>query len=131
MRRNEQQTKYAKMWNETGIDFIIAPSNPAAATAHGETVWDGYTGVWNALDHTAVAFPVTTVQASDTYGNFPRRNKAPLTEKDAYYINAYKAGPSKYANAPVALQVIGRRHTEEKMLKVVEVVHSILSSNTE
>lgn len=117
------------MWNETGIDFIIAPSNPAAATAHDETGWDGYTGVWNGLDHTALVFPVTAVQDSDTYENFPRLRKEPLGERDQHYIDAYEKGPSKYANAPVALQVITRRHTEEKALKALEIVEEIINSS--
>jgi len=123
------QTKYAEMWNNTGIDFILSPANPAAATAHDETGWDGYTGVWNLLDYSAVTFPVTTVEVSDTYENIPRRSEAPFGVRDAKYIAAYAQGPSKYAHAPVALQVITRRHTEEKVLKVVEIVQGILSSN--
>ena len=114
------------MWNETEIDFIIAPANPAAATAHDETQWDGYTGVWNALDHTAVTFPVTTVQDTDTYENFPRLHKESLGTKDQLYIDAYKDGPSKYANAPVALQIITRKHTEEKALKAVELLLEVI-----
>jgi amidase len=129
MRRNDQQTKYAEMWNKTGIDFILAPANPASATSHDETRWDGYTGVWNALDHTAITFPVTNVRASDTYENFPRLSEKPLGLKDEYYIAAYKEGTKKYVNAPVALQVIGRRHTEEKMLKVVEIVENLLKGS--
>lgn len=117
------------MWNETGVDFIIAPSNPAAATAHDETRWDGYTGVWNGLDHTAVVFPVTSVQPSDTYENFPRLRKEPFGERDQWYIDAYYEGPSKYANAPVALQLITRRHTEEKALKALEILEGIITSN--
>ncbi|CAG8978766.1 hypothetical protein HYALB_00012498 [Hymenoscyphus albidus] len=127
--RTKQQTAYASMWNETGVDFIIAPSNPAAATAHDETGWDGYTGVWNGLDHTAVVFPVTSVQQTDTYENFPRLRKEPLGERDLHYIDAYKNGPSKYANAPVALQLITRKHTEEKALKAVELVEGIIGSS--
>lgn len=129
MRRNDQQTKYAAQWNEAGIDFILAPANIAAAPAHGESRYNGYTEVWNGLDYTAVTFPATTVQDSDTYENFPRISETPLSERDAYYIDAYKPGPTKYRNAPVALQVIGRRHEEEKMLKVTEVVQSILGVN--
>lgn len=116
------------MWNSTGVDFILAPAYPAAAPAHDETRWDGYTGVWNTLDYTAITFPVTTVKDSDTYDNFPRKNETPLTVQDAFYINTYKPGPPKYANAPVALQIIGRRHTEEKVLRAVEVVKAALSS---
>jgi len=116
------------MWNETGVDFILSAANPAAATAHDETGWDGYTGVWNNLDHTAMTFPVTHVKETDTYENIPRISETPLGARDALYIKAYKRGPSKYVHAPVALQVITRRHTEEKVLKVVEVVQEILKS---
>ncbi|KAL3426827.1 hypothetical protein PVAG01_00336 [Phlyctema vagabunda] len=127
--RNAQQTKYAEMWNTTGIDFILAPANPAAAPAHDEGRWGGYTGVWNALDHSAVTFPVSTVQDSDTYENFPPRSETSLGDMDAYYIDMYKEGPRKFSNAPIALQVIGRRHTEERMLKVVEVVQQIIAGS--
>lgn len=127
MRRNEQQTKYAAQWNQSGVDFILAPANQAAAPAHDEARYNGYTEVWNGLDYTALTFPMSTVQGSDTYENFPRQSEEPLNVRDAYFINAYKPGPKKYRNCPVALQVVGRRHEEEKMLKVTEVVQGILA----
>lgn len=130
IRRNEQQTKYAALWNDTAVDFILAPANQAAAPAHDEARYNGYTEVWNGLDYTALTFPVTTVQDSDTYDNFPRQSEEPLNERDAYFIHAYKPGPSKYRNCPVALQIIGRRHQEEKTLKMAEVVQSILALST-
>ncbi|KAH8592815.1 glutamyl-tRNA amidotransferase-like protein subunit A [Bisporella sp. PMI_857] len=141
--REKQQLAYAKQWNETGCDFLISPVNPCAATAHDETWWDGYTGVFNALDHSACSFPVTFVQPTDTYSNYPLRSSTPLGPKDQFYIDKYtkpgytaagyrgdgKVGPEKYKNAPVALQAVTRRHTEEKLLSVVELIRGLLDSD--
>lgn len=48
-----------------------------------------------------------------------------MSEEDAVYKEYYKEGeegPKKYWGAPVPLQLIGRRFTEEKLLGVLERV---------
>jgi amidase len=127
MHRTRLQNAYAEMWNKTDVDFILCPVHPAAAPAHDETRWDAYTGVWNLLDYSAVSFPVTDVRDTDSWERFPRRSEVPLSKEDAWYIRAWmEGGAKKYKNAPVALQVVGRRLEEEKVLGIVEVVKKCL-----
>ena len=115
--RNELQIAYAKQWNESGIDCIICPANASVASAHGESKYWGYSSVFNILDYSAAIFPVGTVEEGDTWANFPRAKAA--GKDDVLFERIYK-GPGKYANAPVALQLVGRRFREEEVLGMVE-----------
>lgn len=114
-------------WSEPAqsFDFILAPGNATPALPHGamhDAVSScGYTFLWNLLDYSAGILPVTKVDA----------------EKDALSKNwkpsngiekgAYKHYDSvKMAGLPVAVQVVGRRLTEEKTLACMQVVEDAL-----
>ena len=115
IRRNELQTAYAEQWNAAGIDAIICPVAPTVASAHGESLYWGYTSVFNILDYSCVVFPVGTVLDSDTWANYPRENSKTMTELDSTFRDFYR-GPEKYKDAPVALQLVTRRLREEQAL---------------
>lgn len=68
-RRYEYQAKYLAYWTSTAdrtksgdpVDAIIAPVAPTASYRRGEGMYPGYTGVFNVLDFSVAAVPVTTV----------------------------------------------------------------------
>ncbi|KAL9115972.1 MAG: hypothetical protein Q9227_000340 [Pyrenula ochraceoflavens] len=106
-------------------DFILCPVNATPALPHGamkDAVSScGYTFLWNLLDYTAGVMPVTKVdpvkdQLHDGW-------KAPnCIAKGAYrHYNSHKM-----AGLPCAIQVVGRRLEEEKVLKcMMEVENSL------
>lgn len=125
--RNALQLAYAAQWNAAGIDALLCPANPSVASAHGESQYWGYSSAFNILDYSATILPVGVVETGDTWSNFPRQ-KGVFGEEDAFFEEAYRAGPSKYADAPVALQLVGRRYREEQVLAIAERIVRDLES---
>ncbi|KAI1609507.1 amidase signature domain-containing protein [Exophiala viscosa] len=107
------------------FDFILCPGNATPALPHGamhDAVSScGYTFLWNLLDYTAGIVPVTKVDAhKDRLNNTFRA-------ANGVERGAYKHYDSvKMAGLPCAVQVVGRRLTEEKVLGYMKVVEDTL-----
>ncbi|KAF9873245.1 hypothetical protein CkaCkLH20_09408 [Colletotrichum karsti] len=115
--RDLYRQAYAKAWSKTAegdgveVDVILCPASFGVATPHGQSRYWGYTSIWNLLDYPGAVFPVTSVdlvkdQKDDHY--------EPKNAEDQFVYDMYE--PSKYENAPVSLQIVGRRHYDEKVL---------------
>ena len=137
MTRNELQQAYLDAWNATitssadgalPMDCIIMAVSPWAAPRLGvtqEKFYVGYTGVVNYLDFCACTFPVTSVDKdADTAVDMVEFEKKSLGDLDTRIMGDYDA--EFYHGAPVALQVVGRRLEEEKVLEMVGVVRKVL-----
>ncbi|CAH0023853.1 unnamed protein product [Clonostachys rhizophaga] len=105
------------------LDAIIAPVTATAAIRHNQLRYYGYSTVTNFLDFSSVAVPVTFADKSiDTKkGDFQ-----PLTDIDKEVQAEYD--PEAYHGAPVAIQVIGRRLTEEKVMAIAEEIGRLLGN---
>lgn len=108
------------------FDFILCPGNATPALPHGgmgQAVSScGYTFLWNLLDYAAGIIPVAHVDAvKDALpADFKPSNGI---EKGAYkYYDA-----AQMAGLPIAVQVVGRRLTEEKVLAYMKVVTDSLA----
>lgn len=145
-----QREKYRATWHEwwnkpeQSFDFILSPVNATPALPHGamkEGVSScGYTFLWNLLDYTAGVLPVGKVDrrhdglvAKDAKLSACRkRNVYKGWLKAAGADNAIARGGWKHYDAekmhglPTAVQVIGRRWEEEKVLGYMEVVEEAL-----
>lgn len=119
---------YALQWNNNDVDAIICPASVSVASVHDENRYWGYTCVWNALDYPAAIFPVSRVERTDIWENFPPL-AAPLNAMDAWFRNLYtdSEGPSRYEGAPISLQVVGRRLQGERVLRITKRVVDIMS----
>ncbi|KIX08056.1 uncharacterized protein Z518_02711 [Rhinocladiella mackenziei CBS 650.93] len=109
------------------FDFILCPGNATPALPH-RAMHDavsscGYTFLWNLLDYTAGIVPVAKVDAE--------KDKLSKNFKPANGIEkgAYKHYDSdKMAGLPCAVQVVGRRLTEEKVLAYMKIVTDSLAA---
>jgi len=83
----------------------------------------GYTFLWNLLDYSAGIVPVTKVDAEKDKLS---KNFKPVNgiEKGAY--KHYDS--MKMAGLPCAVQVVGRRLTEEKVLACMKIVENSLKT---
>ncbi|KAI4223238.1 MAG: hypothetical protein L6R36_005581 [Xanthoria steineri] len=120
-RREEYRGRYAEVWNQTAtrtgpngepadmVDVILAPVGPGAAPPLDSAKYWGYTSQWNLLDYPALVFPVSKV---DPDVDKVDKGYEPMNEKDAFNHRLYE--PEKYREAPVSLQLIGRRYEDEK-----------------
>ncbi|KAH8893579.1 amidase [Thozetella sp. PMI_491] len=125
--RDSYREMYARHWSNTAsangkeVDVILCPPSFGAATPHDQSRYWGYTSQWNLLDYPAVVFPVTAV---DPDADKKDESYTPLNEEDKFCYNLYS--PEKYADAPVNLQIVGRRYQEEKVIAaLVEIERAI------
>ncbi|KAF2263076.1 amidase signature enzyme [Lojkania enalia] len=130
-RREAFKAKFFKWWaEEAKMDFMVTPPNATPAVPHDgmrDAVSScGYTFLFNLLDYSAGIIPVTHVdpvldQLPATF-NFKNLNGV---AKGAY--KHYDA--TKMAGLPVAVQVVGRRLEEEKVLTVMERIEDALDKH--
>ena len=150
VKREEYRLKYAELWNQTAsnykmslkdteygdanqeqteeayqdlkdmVDVILCPVGPGAAPPLDCSRYWGYTSQWNLLDYPAVVFPVTQV---DPELDKLEQGYRPRNEQDEYNYNLYE--PEKYRDAPVSLQLVGRRYEDEKVIEALEMIKEI------
>lgn len=118
-KRQAYRNAYASLWNSTStstgpngelegmVDVILSPVGPSAAPKLGTAKWWGYTSQWNLLDYPAVVFPVSKVDVEldrdvEVYNGRNERDK----ENWALWEDG---GAEAYKDAPVSLQLVGRR----------------------
>ncbi|KAK7961233.1 hypothetical protein PG988_012447 [Apiospora saccharicola] len=100
--RDAYRTRYAQAWSQTAND----------ADGSGESRYWGYTANWNLLDYPAAVFPVTKV---DPALDLKDLSYVPKNDQDKFVYDMYTS-PERFRDAPVSLQVVGRRQEEEKVL---------------
>lgn len=102
------------------VDVILCPATAQAAPKLDTARYWGYTAQWNLLDYPAVVFPVSRVsEAADG----AKAEYKPRNEKDKENWELWdKYGAKGYVDAPVSLQIVGRRYEDERVIRALEVV---------
>lgn len=121
--RDAFRTRLAAHWNDSRlltssgrpIDCIISPAAPTLAAPHDTTRWWGYTSYFNLLDYPAAIFPVTRLSSSNYNSTTAYPSNHPSRNDFEEFVRG-QWNPATYENAPVSLQVVGRRLNEEKVL---------------
>lgn len=123
----EYLAQFRKVEAELGreIDAIIAPITPTAAVRHNQFKYYGYASVINLLDFTSVVVPVTW---ADKKKDRKDMGYSPIGELDRVVWEEYNA--DAYDGAPVAVQIVGRRLTEERVMAIAEEVGRLLGNET-
>lgn len=120
IRRNQYKTDYALHWlsleKQYGckIDAILCPAAPGPAPKLGTSKYWSYTSVWNLLDYPGVVFPVTSVRKDDV----EQYTAGHPSEKELW--NDWD--PVDAEGLPIALQLVGRRYEDEKVLEVLRLI---------
>ncbi|KAE8356021.1 Acetamidase [Aspergillus coremiiformis] len=123
----QYQREYLDKWREweeqTGkeLDAIIAPVAPTAAIRHNQFRYYGYASIFNLLDLTSVVVPVTF---ADKTVDHKAGDYQPVNDIDRAVHAEYE--PEVYHGAPVAVQIIGRRLSEERTLAIAEYIGGLL-----
>ncbi|KAL9105334.1 MAG: hypothetical protein Q9227_009479 [Pyrenula ochraceoflavens] len=123
------QSAYLDYWNSTAsltksgkaVDGVICAVAPFAAARPGRYYGLSYTAWVNALDWSAVAVPVTEV---DKGVDRVDEGYRAVGEVDRKTWESYD--PEIYHGTPVAVQIVGKRFEEEKVLALGEVVAEAL-----
>lgn len=142
LRRDEYRAAYAKVWNDSHslgdstspypVDVILCPAGPGAAPPLNHAKYWGYTAQWNLLDYPAFVFPVTQVtpeldvdRIENGTGNGQEKEKktyTPLNAQDEWNHKLYSNNPQAYVDAPVSLQLVGRRYEDEKVFEALQFI---------
>ncbi|RMZ88625.1 hypothetical protein DV736_g4152, partial [Chaetothyriales sp. CBS 134916] len=126
-KREAFRSTWFEWWNkpENEFDFILTAANATPALPHGamhDAVSScGYTFLFNLLDYSAGVMPVTKVD--------PTKDAlaADFKATNGIMKGAYKHyDAQKMAGLPCAVQIVGRRLTEEKTLGYMAVVEEAL-----
>ncbi|KAL1964320.1 hypothetical protein VTN77DRAFT_7140 [Rasamsonia byssochlamydoides] len=123
------QCEYLDKWRELEeklgkeLDAIIAPITPTAAIRHNQFRYYGYAAAINLLDFTSVVVPVTF---ADKTVDVKKEGYQPLNDVDKVVQAEYD--PEAYHGAPVAVQIIGRRLSDERTLAIAEEVGRLLGN---
>jgi Asp-tRNA(Asn)/Glu-tRNA(Gln) amidotransferase A subunit family amidase len=136
-KREAYKARWHEWWNTfgekgDGMDIILTPPNATPAVPHGgmasAAAACGYTFLFNLLDYTAGIVPVTHVDPNkDMLDPSVKINKMNGVARGAY--KHYDA--IKMAGLPVAVQVVGRRLEEEKVLACMEQLEVALEAKGE
>ncbi|PGH11166.1 hypothetical protein AJ79_05008, partial [Helicocarpus griseus UAMH5409] len=147
--RESFRATWHNWWNnpEQGYDFILCPVNATPALPHGAmktaVAACGYTFLWNLLDYSCGVVPVGRVDAiADAIDTSLAAAMDPRLNKYAYLrslreqkmLNGVSLGAWKYYNSekmhglPTAVQIVGRRWEEEKVLGFMAAVEGALEA---
>jgi Asp-tRNA(Asn)/Glu-tRNA(Gln) amidotransferase A subunit family amidase len=129
LKREAYRTEYAQVWNKTAmdgdadsaVDVILCPVGPGAAPPLNNARYWGYTSQWNLLDYPALVFPVTKV---DPEKDLAETDYKPMNEQDEFNHRLYS--PETYVDAPVSLQLVGRRYEDEKVFEALEFMQEVI-----
>jgi len=120
VRREEYRIAYAKLWNDADIDAIICPVGPGVAPKHNTGKWWGYTSQWNLLDYPGLIFPVSQVSVEKDKTD---EKHEPRNERDKENWELWeKYGAEGYVDAPISLQLVGRKFKEEELFEAMETI---------
>ncbi|KAJ9627027.1 hypothetical protein H2203_003487 [Taxawa tesnikishii (nom. ined.)] len=127
--REDYRTQYAAHWNSVSgsvdandlVDVILCPVGPGVAPQIDTSRYWGYTSQWNLLDYPALVFP--TGLKVEPEKDIRQEGYMSRNEKDEYNYNLYEA--EKYRDAPIALQLVGRRYEDEKVIEALELITQV------
>jgi amidase len=134
--REAFRTRLAKRWNETrtrtrsgrAIDIILCPVAPTLAPPHETTKYWGYTSFWNLADYPGVVFPMGHFRSG---GNAEvAAERLPPARNGIEEFVRSQWDPKTYENAPMSLQIVGRRLNEEKVLRALNVIEGAIRAQS-
>ncbi|KAI4121988.1 MAG: hypothetical protein LQ347_006673 [Umbilicaria vellea] len=123
--KREYQKEYMEYWNSTKdltgtdrpVDAFIMPLAPFTAARPKAYHYYGYSTIINTLDYTSCVIPVTIADKSI---DVLEKDFRPVSEQDKVVSGSYDA--EVFDGAHVAVQLVGRRLQEEKVLALAEHV---------
>ncbi|KAK6538563.1 hypothetical protein TWF694_010142 [Orbilia ellipsospora] len=122
-KRDDFRKEYLARWLNAGIDVLLCPVGPGVAPRLGTARYWGYTSLWNLLDYPAAVFPVSQVGSADKV-EWEYAKKSVTNEKDVANIKLWD--PEYFTEAPISLQLVGRRFDDEKILEALTIIQGQL-----
>ncbi|EJD35474.1 amidase [Auricularia subglabra TFB-10046 SS5] len=133
VQREQFRARLLAHWNATAgatgrpVDAVLCPCAPTLAPPHTTVRWWGYTSYWNLADYPAAVFPMGRLDPQDwASASAGAQPAAPRNAVEEFV--AAQWDPATYANAPINLQLVGRRLNEERLLATLQVVEDSLAA---
>ncbi|GAM89787.1 hypothetical protein ANO11243_078260 [Dothideomycetidae sp. 11243] len=128
--KRELCKEYMDYWNSTvkmtgtgrPVDAVLSPVAPFAAARPEKYTYYGYTSWVNTLDYSSAVVPVLK---ADKALDVVDASYKPVNDDDRKTFEGYS--PEIYHGAHVAVQLVGRRLQEEKVLALAEYVGGLLA----
>ncbi|KJX92655.1 fatty-acid amide hydrolase like protein [Zymoseptoria brevis] len=120
-------------WNATEIvsstgrpmDALISPGFHFPAIRHGCAKASNYAAIGAVLDLSTGVFPVTKVCPERDRVDHHHDDWTPMFDGDVEVMENY-IGPEEYKDAPVGLQIMGRRLEEEKVTAMMGLISDVV-----
>ncbi|CAE7223598.1 unnamed protein product [Rhizoctonia solani] len=133
-KRDEFRARALKHWNETErrtksgrpVDAVLCPASATLAPPHWTMRWFGYTAYWNLVDFPAAVFPSGGPFDAGRWKSERRPDRTPPRNSIEEFVEN-QWDPDTYDGAPVALQLVGRRWQEEKLLADLKIVDEVIT----
>ncbi|CUM67338.1 uncharacterized protein PRCAT00005031001 [Priceomyces carsonii] len=121
--RDSGRQDYFSELNKQGIDYILCPTYASVAAKPSTVKYWGYTSLWNILDYPNVVFP--TGLKVDPKLDVVDSEYKPRNDYEAYEYSLY-TDPKDFKDAPIGLQLTGRRYFDEELVKASQVIAKII-----
>ncbi|RDW93323.1 uncharacterized protein DSM5745_00645 [Aspergillus mulundensis] len=125
----DYRKRYLDYWTSTAertgdrpVEALLSPVTPYAGVLPGKFYPSTYTSAVNVLDYASVVIPVTFADKSI---DVVSPSFTALNDEDQMNMKYYDA--EKYHGAPAAVQLIGRRLDEERLLSLAQLVVEALN----
>ncbi|GIZ49108.1 hypothetical protein CKM354_001214700 [Cercospora kikuchii] len=121
VKRDEFRCEFVESWNEQDVDVVLAPCFVGPASKHDTAFYWNYTALWNFVDYPGIVVPTPVkVEGNEKYNG----DWKALSEKDAHVRQLWEEGG--FENAPINLQVIGRRYHDNQLIGIVGELGKVL-----
>lgn len=125
MKREQYRCDFVESWNAQDVDVVIAPCFVGPASKHDSAFYWNYTALWNFVDYPGIVVPSPIrVEGSKTEAGYPE-GWAPLSDRDQHVRRLWEEGG--FENAPINLQVVGRRYHDNMLMGIVGRLSKVLS----
>jgi len=131
VKREAYKVKWHDWWEtEAKVDFLITPPNATPAVPHdgmkNAVASCGYTFLFNLLDYTCGIMPITHVdrQLDALPAGFSTKGMNGVAKGAYMYYDA-----DAMHGLPVAVQIVGQRLEEEKVLSIMSRIEGLLDQS--
>ncbi|CDO93833.1 unnamed protein product [Kluyveromyces dobzhanskii CBS 2104] len=133
--RDDNQLKifeefFKKASSSLGLDFILSPTNVAPAEVPAESFYWGYTSFWNLFDYPNVIFPSGVTHDVELDSGVDEKNLLSNEyEKKVWFKDdgSLRYDAAQFVNAPVGLQLTGKRFDDESVVAAVKKITKVLN----
>lgn len=124
--RDTYRQEYAKHWEASNVDVIVAPVTPSIAPPHGTNIYWGYTAIFNLLGCPAIAIPAAKLLGS-VASCTGHEEYVPKNDMEKHYYEHWKVSDAP-SDMPVGIQVVAKRFHENLLMQAAYLVEGALTA---